>query len=169
MTRPSLYVAGSFVCAADVWSGCSGLKPTLVQASVQKPSQVAVYFSVDTQDGDPVPGLTAQQFRIYEDGKLVSPFESKQTILNPEVAAIHYTLLLVDMSGSVTKSGALPALEEAANRFTERVAKFQQTAVYAFDGRPEIFPIRGFSSGGGPLGLRGFPSRDPSPNLNCAV
>src|SRR5258706_3638479 len=166
MTRPSLYVAGSFVCAADVWSGCSGLKPTLVQASVQKPSQVAVYFSVDTQDGDPVPGLTAQQFRIYEDGKLVSPFESKQTILNPEVAAIHYTLLLVDMSGSVTKSGALPALEEAANRFTERVAKFQQTAVYAFDGRPEIVPSRGVSNGCSRVRLISFSWLDPIVQLD---
>src|SRR5258706_6864763 len=146
MTRPSLYVAGSFVCAADVWSGCSGLKPTLVQASVQKPSQVAVYFSVDTQDGDPVPGLTAQQFRIYEDGKLVSPFESKQTILNPEVAAIHYTLLLVDMSGSVTESGQSGALADAATAFSEGVCKTPEGAVYAFDGAKEIHPHVGFTT-----------------------
>src|SRR5262252_9627398 len=93
-------------------SGCAGLKPQLVQASVQKPSNVAVYFTVDRYNGDPVPGLTAEQFHIYEDDKLVSPFESKQTILNPEVAAMHYTLLLMDMSGSVTKSGSVPALEQ---------------------------------------------------------
>src|SRR3954452_2036146 len=111
-------------------SGCAGLKVNLVDASVQKPSNVAVYFTVDTRSGDPVPGLTAEQFHIYEDDKLVSPFESKQTILNPEVAATHYTLLLVDMSGSVTKSGALPALEEAATRFTSRVGQYQKTAIY---------------------------------------
>jgi hypothetical protein len=161
-----LPLALSFGVAA---TGCAGLKTTLVEASVQKPSQVAVYFTVDTTEGDPVPGLTANQFHIYEDGKLVSPFESKQTILNPEVAAMHYTLLLVDLSGSVTKSGALPRLEEAANKFTERVGKFQQTAIYAFDGSPDIFAIRGFSSGGGHASFSSFTSRDPSTNLNGAV
>ena len=58
-------------------SGC-GLKVNLVDASVAKPSNVAVYFTVDTAQGDPVPGLTAEQFHIYEDDHLVSPFESKQ-------------------------------------------------------------------------------------------
>src|SRR5436190_7499563 len=124
---------------------CAGLQPRLVEASVQKPSNVAVYFTVDTRDGEPVPGLTAEQFHIYEDGKLVSPYESKQTILNPEIAAKHYTLLLVDMSGSVAKSGQLPALQEAVNAFTSKVGQYQETAVYAFDGRADIFPLRHFA------------------------
>jgi hypothetical protein len=152
--------------------GCAGLQPRLVEASVQKPSNVAVYFTVDTRGGEPVPGLTAEQFHIYEDDKLVSPFESKQTILNPEVAAMHYTLLLMDMSGSVTQSGEVPALEEAASRFTQKVGQYQQTALYAFDGRPDIVPIRGFSSASaaGSVGaLSGFHSTDPSTNLNGAV
>ncbi len=151
-------------------SGCAALRPRLVQASATKPSNVAVYFTVDTRHGDPVPGLTAEQFHIYEDGKLVSPFESKQTILNPEVAAIHYTLLLMDMSGSVTQSGAVPVLQDAASRFMDRVSQVQQTAIYAFDGRPEIIPIRGFSGAHGSAGsLSGFHSKDPSTNLNGAV
>src|SRR5579871_4102449 len=102
--------------ACALVAGCAGLNPQLVDSSVQKPSNVAVYFTVDTAQGDPVPGLTAEQFHIYEDGKIVSPFESKQTILNPEVAAMHYTLLLVDLSGSVTQSGSLPALDDAASK-----------------------------------------------------
>jgi hypothetical protein len=150
--------------------GCAALNPQLVQASAQKPSNVAVYFTVDTRGGDPVPGLTAEQFHIYEDDKLVSPFESKQTILNPEVAAMHYTLLLVDMSGSVTKSGSVPVLEEAASKFTQRVGQYQKTAIYAFDGRPDIIPIRGFTSEGSGAGALGsFSTKDPSTNLNGAV
>lgn len=152
-----------------VVTGCSGLKPVLVDASVQKPSNVAVYFTVDTVRGEPVPGLTAEQFNIYEDGKLVSVFESKQTILNPEVAARHYTLLLVDMSGSVLQSGQLPALQQAVNDFTGRVEKLQETAVYAFDGRAELVPLRAFGPGGGAVNLSGFTSTDPSTNLNGAV
>jgi hypothetical protein len=161
---------GSVLLLVQLGSGCAALNPQLVDASVQKPSNVAVYFTVDTRQGDPVPGLTAEQFHIYEDDKLVSPFESKQTILNPSVAAMHYTLLLVDMSGSVTQSGSLPALEEAASRFTTRVGQYQKTAIYAFDGRPDIIPIRGFSSESGGAGALGsFSTRDPSTNLNGAV
>jgi hypothetical protein len=149
-------------------SGCAALHPELVVMSVKKPSNVAVYFTVDTRSGDPVPGLKAEQFRIYEDGKLISPFESKQTILNPDVAVMHYTLLLVDMSGSVTRSGALPALQAAVEKFNERVSKFHQTAIYAFDGRPNIFPIRGFGSGEAPS-MGHFDAKDPSTNLYGAV
>lgn len=159
-----------FLACASLAASCAGLKPRLVDASVQKPSNVAVYFTVDTREGEPVPGLTADQFNIYEDDKLVSKFESKQTILNPEVAAIHYMLLLVDLSASVTASGAGAALEEAVTRFTDRVGQYQQTALYAFDGRVEIVPIRDFAPGrAGAAGLANIKPRDPSTNLNGAV
>lgn len=154
--------------AALAFVGCSSLKPRLIDASVQKPSNVAVYFTVDTRDGQPVPGLSAEQFRIYEDEHLVSAFESKQTILNPEVAARHYTLLLLDMSGSVTKSGQLPELQAAVDRFTERVSKLQDTAVYAFDGRTDLVPLRGFGPPA-PIHLSGFTTKDPSTNLHGAI
>lgn len=153
-----------------VASSCAALKPRLVDASVQKPSNVAVYFTVDTRDGEPVPGLTADQFRILEDGKLVSKFESKQTILNPEVAAMHYLLLLVDMSASVTQSGSADALESAVGSFTDRLGQYQQTAIYGFDGRAELIPIRGFAPGkAGAAGLSKLKPRDPSTNLNGAI
>jgi hypothetical protein len=152
-------------------AGC-GLHLGLVDASVKKPSNVAVYFSVRTARGEPVPNLAPENFKVYEDDKLVSQFESKQTILNPEIAAVHYTLLLMDMSGSVVASGALGDLVTAASAFTERVSKTQQVAVYAFDGSKEIHPIVGFSSNSARSGinaLQSFHSRDPSTNLNGGV
>lgn len=180
--RSSLVVAGplaycpamvrtfSFAVVAFALAGCAALRPRLVDASVQKPSNVAVYFTVDTRAGEPVPGLSADQFRILEDGKLVSKFESKQTILNPEVAAMHYLLLLVDMSASVTESGSGAALESAVGGFTDRVGQFQQTAIYGFDGRVELIPIRGFAPGkAGAGGLGSVKPRDPSTNLNGAI
>ncbi len=155
--------------AAATLAGCAGLAPRLVDASVQKPSNVAVYFTVDTRDGNPVPGLKAEEFHLYEDDKLVSPYESKQTILNPEVAAEHFTLLLVDLSASVTESGQVNALQEAVNRFTGRVGQYQQLGVYGFDGRADIVPIRPFGPGQAKVNLAGFKSTDPSTNLNGAV
>ena len=155
--------------------GCGGgLRLTPIDASVQKPSNVAVYFTVETANGDPVANLDAASFRIYEDGRLVSIHESKQTILNPEVASDHFTLLLVDMSGSVAESDDVPTIIEAAASFSDRVGKYQKVAVYAFDGRKSIVPVAGFTNDAGRLRgsiqrLEKFRSRDPSTNLNGAV
>lgn len=157
---------------AGLSSGC--LKLTLYNASVTKPSQVAVYFSLTDSGGNPVPNLSSDKFKIYEDGGLVSVFESKQTILNPEVAAVHYTLLLVDLSGSISESGALEQLKPAVQGFANRVGQLQRVAVYGFDGSKEIFQITGFSEGGGQVNsaaerLGTVRTRDPSTNLNGAV
>jgi hypothetical protein len=154
--------------------GCAGLQLTSIKMTQQKPSNVAVYFKVRAQGGDPVAGLTADKFRIYEDGQLVSQYESKQTILNPEVAAVHYTLLLVDMSGSVTESGTTPDLIAAVTAFTDRVEKQQKVAIYAFDGSPDLYPIVPFtdqpgSAKAGAQQLASFKPKDPSTNLNGAV
>jgi hypothetical protein len=166
-----LGAALALLCAA---LGCAGLRLTLYNASVEKPSNVALYFSVTDRSGNPVSNMSAENFRIYEDGALISAFESKQTIINPEVAAVHYTLLLIDLSGSVTQSGALQQLQPAVQTFADRVGQMQQVGIYGFDGSPKIFPIVGFTTGAG--GLRGAAdrlgsarSRDPSTNLNGAV
>jgi hypothetical protein len=140
----------------------------------QRPSNVAVYFRVETHSGDPVAGLGADQFRIYEDSQLVSQYESKQTILNPEVAAVHYTLLLVDMSGSVSESGNGPLIAQAVGTFAERVGKAQKVGIYAFDGSPDLYPIVPFtdqagSAHAGVSQLSTFKPKDPSTNLNGAV
>jgi von Willebrand factor type A domain len=152
-------------------AGCAGLKLQLVDASVRRPSNVAVYFTVDTRGGEPVANLTPADFRIYEDGQPVSVLESRQTILQPEVAAIHYTLLLVDMSGSVVDSGDMPALIQAASSFSDRVGPYQKVAISFFDGSPHLTPVVGFG-GNVRAGIHTLATRrpkDPSTNLNGAV
>jgi hypothetical protein len=151
-----------------------GLKLKPLNHSARKPSNVAVYFTVDTSGGDPVPGLTADKFVIYEDGQKVSEYESKQTILNPTVAAAHYTLLLVDMSGSIVESKKVGDVVNAASKFTEKVGKSQKVAVAAFDGSTELTGIVPFTESGqsaqaGLDKLLTFKPKDPSTNLNGAV
>ena len=68
------------------------------------------------------------RLEIYEDDKRVSVLESQQTILNPEVAASHYTLLLIDMSGSVVDSEDAGKVTEAALLFTSEVEANNMTA-----------------------------------------
>jgi hypothetical protein len=155
-------------------TGCAGLQLTTIKATQQRPSNVAVYFKVQDGAGEPLGGLTADRFRIYEDDQLVSQYESKQTILNPEVAAVHYTLLLVDMSGSVSESGTGDALVQAVGAFTDRVEKDQKVGIYAFDGSTDLTPIVPFtdqpgSAKAGVQQLATFKPKDPSTNLNGAV
>jgi len=153
--------------------GC-GLKLRRINTSVQRPSNIAVYFSVETHNGYPVAGLDAKQFRIYEDGQLISPYESKQTILNPDVAVSHTIVLLLDLSGSIVQSGSLPALINAANTFADRVAKKSKVAVYGFDGRKRLIPVVGFTTDAAAVKtglerLRNHKVKDPSTNLNGAI
>ncbi len=162
-------------CIVAVTMGCGGgLALTPIRATSNRPSNVVVYFKVQ-KGKEPVGGLTAESFKIYEDGDLVSQYESKQTILNPEVAASHYTLLLVDMSGSITDSGAVDTLVDAAGAFAERVEgqKQQKVAVFAFSGDEELHPIVPFTTAGGAKaavkGLASYKPADPSTNLNGAI
>lgn len=160
---------------ASTLGGCAGsLRLTPVQSSDDKPANVAVYFRVEDRKGEPLAGLTADQFRIYEDERLVSAFESKQTILNPEVAASHYTLLLVDMSGSVAESGDATQVVDAVRQFTETVEANNKVAIYAFDGEPELHKIADFTGSAKGVDnraarLSGFKPSDPSTNLHGAV
>jgi hypothetical protein len=144
----------------------------MVDRSVQKPSNIAVYFTVDTTRGDPVPDLRPEDFHIYEDDRPVSVYESRQTILQPEVAAAYYALLLVDMSGSVVGSPEVNQLVEAAASFSKRIGSRQKLAVYAFDGSPHITPIAGFGASNVETAINSlawYRPKDPSTNLNGSV
>jgi hypothetical protein len=165
-------VAGSAMALAV--GGCSrNLTVSRINSDEKQPNNVWVFFTVEDED-EPVAGLTAEDFDIYEDGKLVSTYESKQVIQNPEVAAVMYTMLLLDMSGSVTESGESDAIVEAAHVFSEKVGATQKVGVYAFDGSEDISSVVQFTEAkasidGGLDGLRVYKAKDPSTNLNGAV
>jgi hypothetical protein len=153
---------------------CGGsMQVSRINSSQKKPNNVWVFFTVEKGD-EPVGGLEASDFKIYEDDQLVSEFESKQVIQNPQVAAVMYTLLLLDVSGSVTESGQADPLVDAAELFSERVGQHQKVGVYAFDGEEKIHPVVPFTEQqgtveGGLEGLRAYVPKDPSTNLHGAV
>ncbi len=155
-------------------TACAGnLDVSRINSEQAKPNNVWVFFTVEKQD-EPVAGLSADDFEIYEDGALVSKYESQQTIQNPEVAAVMYAMLLLDMSGSVTESGQADLLVDAANVFSERVGKTQKVGVYAFDGAEKLHAVTPFTAtsgsvSGGVEGLRTYRAKDPSTNLHGAV
>jgi hypothetical protein len=163
--------------AALLMGGCGGgLQLELVNAAYRKPSNVAVFFSVETADGEPVADLVATDFKIYEDDVLVSVDESRQTIVSPEIVAEHYALLLVDMSASVTESDKIPVVVQSVSDFVEKVGRYQRVGVYAFDGSADLHEIMPFTPSEqenatreGVARLGEFRARDPSTNLHGAV
>lgn len=121
---------------------------TRLNSAQKKPNNVWVFFTVEKGD-EPAAGLQAEDFQIYEDGEIVSTFESKQVIQNPEVAAVMYTMLLLDVSGSITESGSADSLVDAATLFTDRVGKTQKVGVDSFDGDKEIRAVVPFTEAQG--------------------
>ena len=163
------------LAAPAALAGCAqSLRLTRLSAAARPPSNIAVFFAVDDARGEPIADLLANDFRIYEDGKLVSVDESQQTIVNPEIAAAHYTLLLVDTSASVNASDQLAAISGAAREFLTSLERYQRVGVYAFDGSKSLYEIVPFTQTG-PQALAGlerlssFETKDPSTNLNGAV
>src|SRR3954451_20002875 len=175
-TQIMTHSLGFFVCVtlSLTAAGCSaGLKLTRIEAASNKPSNVAVFFAVD-REKEPVSDLLASDFHIYEDDRLVSVDESRQTIVNPQLASAHYTLLLVDMSASVSASDQMHDISAAAIQFVGQVGKQQRVAVYAFDGSKNLYEISAFppteqQTAQGLNSLESSQSRDPSTNLNGAV
>lgn len=166
-------VSLTLACALSMAGCVASLEVTRVNSEQAKPNNIWMFFTVE-KDGEPVAGLTADDFEIYEDDGLVSKYESQQVIQNPEVAAVMYTLLLLDMSGSVTESGQADLLVDAATVFSERVGKTQKVGVYAFDGAEKLHSVTPFtetqgSVAGGIEGLRGYQAKDPSTNLHGAI
>ena len=155
-------------------AGCGLFKQLEVDSPgnwVQKPSNVAVALSVS--DGDtPITDLTEQSFAIYENEQLVSTDDSKQVLLDRELAAHFRTLLLVDMSSAKDEATRTRVARGVAS-FVEAVRKTQAVSVYAFDGSADLAAIGEFARGEeGPKelpALAGYASRDPSRNLNGAV
>ena len=59
---PVIFAAAAI---AVLCSGCYRLRMSLVDASVQKPSNVALYFAIDDRNGYPVAGIKAKEFEIF--------------------------------------------------------------------------------------------------------
>lgn len=164
-----------------LWSyaafGCSllrGVEVESVATSVQKPSNVALYLSV--RDGkNPVSSLMVENFKVFENEQLVPADQSQLTLLNRDLAAVHHTLVLVDMS-QIKDDEPKRLAARAVAGFVSRTRAEQSVTVYAFDGSPDLALMGEFPRAAGaaePVDelapLRTYTLRDPSRNLYGAV
>lgn len=169
-----MQTARCFSIALLSWltSGCSlllgsDLRP--IASSVQEPSNLAFYVAVE-DGGEPVTDLTAENFSIYENDQPIARDQAELTLLDPDVAATHHAVLLVDAS-SLGDSGA--DLENAITAFVTKLQPLEGVTVFAFDGSPDL-KLLGHTAQNGTAaspdyGLDKLRTRDPSRNLYGAI
>jgi len=126
-------------CASTAQNG--NLQVKMLAATSQTPSNVAVNLSVGTKSGEPLTGLKPENFRIFEDGKLVPEDKAKRMLLDPKVAEAYFTVLLIDLSGPVTESKDFPELVHQVGDFMEELRETHTLTVAIFDGRDDLRTI----------------------------
>jgi uncharacterized protein YegL len=148
------------------------------------PGKVSVFFRVTDVTGNPVAGLTANQFTIYEQGRnddcfrTISPSESQARISPNSQVFTNHTLLVLDLSNSVLSS-SLSELKSASSSFINNVMNGSesdsfQMAIYWFDGQDELHQLEALTPSREALlaaidGITTDISSDPSTDLYGAV
>lgn len=129
-------------CAAGVLAACfSGLQLNRVGSSTADDGAIIVSFWAESRSGSPAVGMSEADFEIYEDGELISTFESKQKLVPQPATFELQSLLLLDMSGSITGSGDVAALKDAAATYVQQMPDTMELGIYYFDGRANIQPL----------------------------
>tara|TARA_R110002051_G_scaffold3887_6_gene20712 strand:+ start:583 stop:1680 length:1098 start_codon:yes stop_codon:yes gene_type:complete len=168
---------------------CLGLEQGDLVLSIQEqfttlPGKVSVFFRVSDISGNPVPGLTANQFTIYEQGRnddcfnTISTSESSARISPNSQIFSNNTLLVLDLSNSVLSS-SLDELKLASTSFIEAVMpstsqESVKMAIYWFDGEDNLHLLNELTSSKAELaaavdGITDTISNDPSTDLYGAV
>lgn len=148
--------------------GTSGL-------TVGLPSKVSWLFRVDTCGNEPVAGLTGGQFQIFEDGKKVSAFESQQRIGPKGERFRLYSVVMMDLSGSMLRSGDFPQLQAAAAHYLDEAlaggGDGHRIALVAFDGQEKPQVLVPFTSSRAALqtGLDSLSIAECSNSSDCSA
>lgn len=168
---------------------CLGFDDNELLLSIQDqfttlPGKISILFKVSDLLGNPVSGLTADQFTIYEQGRnddcfnTISSSESLARISSNSQVFSNNTLLVLDLSNSVLQS-SLEELKTASTSFINNVIPTPETesfkmAIYWFDGEDELHKLNDLTSSATELtaaidGITADISNDPSTDLYGAV
>jgi len=140
---------------------CLGFDENELLLSIQDefttlPGKVSILFKVSDLLGNPISGIGADQFTIYEQGRndacfnLISGSES-QARISPNSQVFHNnTLLVLDLSNSVLSS-SLEELKTASTSFITNVMPASESesfkmAIYWFDGENELHLLNDLTS-----------------------
>lgn len=148
------------------------------------PGKVSVFFKVNDNDGNPVPGLRSNNFNIFERGRndqcfnAISSSESFAKISPNSQVFRNSTFLVLDLSNSVLSS-SLVQLKSASIGFIDNVMPTTpdeafKMGIYWFDGEDSLHLLKELTSDAEELktainGITDTISQDPSTDLYGAV
>jgi len=149
-TTSPLIILSLLIVAIGCNSGAPGYTPRIGElidiageARIDLPGRVSMLIQVLDQRGAPFPGLTADDFRLFENGVEISPSEAQQQLLPlPQVYQL-LSVLLLDLSSSISQDPvALAAEIEAAKAYIDVVTQdpAQRIAIAFFFGVDDIVP-----------------------------
>lgn len=168
---------------------CLGLDQGDLVLSIQDqfttaPGKVSIFFKVSDTNGNPVSGLEADQFTIYEQGRnddcfnTISTSEAFARISPNSQIFNNNTLLVLDLSNSVLSS-SLDELKVASASFVNNVmpsngSPSNKMAIYWFDGENVLHLLNDLTASRSELiasinGITDNISSDPSTDLFGAV
>src|SRR5690606_23846922 len=107
------------------------------------PGKVSIFFKVSDTEGNPVSGLKADQFTIYEQGRndacfnTISTSESFARISPNSQIFNNNTILVLDLSNSVLSS-SLTGLKSATVSFIENVMPVSDTESFKMADRKSV-------------------------------
>lgn len=140
---------GALILGALFSSGCGRMCLSVTQVGNEtrdsETGKVSALFQVRTCGGDPVADLSNSNFRVDENDKPASPYESQYRVEPAPQAFSLQTVLNLDVSGSV--KGQLPTLQASAQQFVTDlysgvdVQNSIFTRIYAFNGLQERTPL----------------------------
>ncbi|MDM8551855.1 hypothetical protein QUF72_17360 [Desulfobacterales bacterium HSG2] len=141
-------------CSSSATVEKSGLVLSLADQDEETPANVSVLFKVETDNDEPVIDLNVSNVRIFEDGESISEYESQLAILPKPGKFTSYTLLLLDLSGSVLESESLPELKKAAEGFVNAMMPDPgdddfgeiEIGIWWFDGATNIHQLASFTT-----------------------
>ena len=123
-----------------------GLQLTIENQFTNLPSNVSVFFKVQDGAGLGKAGLNQSDFKIFENGSLISAFEAARKIQPNEQILDYNIMLLLDLSGSILSSQNLAPLKSGAKSFIDEVVPTEGEAsagavkveIWWFDGSQNI-------------------------------
>ncbi len=100
------------------------------------PSTITMSFSVETQSGDPVPGMNINNFKVFSNGSTLHPTEANLTAFPAPENYDARILLMLDLSGSITSSperlaDLIQTAKEFVTTMTQNVIS-TKIAIYTF-------------------------------------
>ena len=109
------------------------------EISTERPNYVNLLFQIVDVNGAGVTNLTTSDFELFENGEVISPFESQMVITKRDQNQnfIQRTVLLLDNSTSLSLSD-LDEIKNAANNFVNNLTANHEVAVYFFSQNPEL-------------------------------